>query len=85
MSLYRYNAENGREYLNRYQIGLQLKNIDDQYRYNLTDNVLTFTGEAAGIGSFSSTVSHSIHEFNMFFDFKRVNTCLTPGSFPGLH
>ena len=84
LSLYRHNAENAHEYLNRYQMGLQLKNIDDQYRYNLTDNVLTFTGEAAGIGSFSSTVSHSIHEFNMLFDFKRGNTSLSPGSIPGL-
>lgn len=84
LSLYRYNAENGREYLSRYQIGLQLKNIDDQYRYNLTDNVLTFTGEAAGIGSFSSTVSHSIHEFDMLFDFERINASLSPNSIPGL-
>lgn len=84
LSLYQYRSETGRDYLKRYQLGLQLENIDDQYRYNLTDNVLIFPGEALGAGSFSSTVSNSILEFDMLFDYKRSNFCLPPDSVPGM-
>lgn len=84
LSLYRQNAETGRDYLKHYQAGLQLKKLDDQYRYNLTDNVLTLTGEASGVGSFNSTVSSSINEFDQLFDFERQNVSMIPDSVPGV-
>lgn len=84
VNLYQKGAESTADYMDRYHLGLQLKNLDSQYRYNLTDNLLTFTGEAAGTGSFSSTISNSVHDFDKLFDFDRLNISLTPDSVPGL-
>ena len=84
LSLYRQNAETGKEYMARYRLGLQLKEYDSQYRYNLSDNVLTLTGGAIGVGSFNSTISNSVNDFDMLFDFERQNRSMDPNSVPGL-
>ena len=84
LSLYRQNAEGVNEYMTRYRLGLQLKEYDGQYRYNLNDNVLTLTGGAVGIGSFNSTISNSVNDFDLLFDFERQNSSMDPNSVPGL-
>lgn len=43
--------------LNALALGARLEEIDPQYRYATGDNRLTLTGAAAGVSSFSSTIS----------------------------
>lgn len=57
------------EYLAEYELGSQLTALDPQYRYTTNDNVETLTGEAAGTGSFSSTVNYSLDEFDALFGY----------------
>lgn len=82
--LYRQNAVSREEYLNNYILGAKLRNLDDQYRYNILDNVLALSGEAIGVYSFNSTVSPSIAEFDRTFGYERYNFSLNPNSVPGL-
>ena len=43
--------------LNALALGARLEEVDPQYRYATGDNRLTLTGAAAGVSSFSSTIS----------------------------
>ena len=47
----------------KFEAGLQLKTNDEQYRYNSVDNALMITGDASGIGVFSSTIENSSRYF----------------------
>ena len=67
LSYYR-EGTNTFAYMAQYKTGEKLKTINDQYRYNSANNVLTMTGEAGGTGSFSSTVENSSREYDMLFD-----------------
>lgn len=58
-----------------FELGTKLKSYDEQYRYNIFEsiaskNILTMSGQAAGIGCFSSTVVNSINEFDSLFDYE---------------
>ena len=61
------------QYMSTFNTGLQLNVIDEQYRYNSTDNVLMLTGDVAGIGCFSSTIENSSREFDTLFDYYGSN------------
>lgn len=69
LHFYRENSVSSSDYYNEFALYSQLDSIDDQYRYNSDYNVLTLTGKAAGLGSFSSTVADSIWKFDSLFDF----------------
>ena len=64
---YRYDSDT-KAYIEKYEASLDLKKLNDQYRYNTTDNVYTLTSDAAGIGVFSSTIENSSHEFSRLLD-----------------
>ena len=58
--------------------GEELNAINQQYRYNSGNNVLTMTGEGGGTGSFSSTIENTSREFDKLFDdYNIVNTRIT--------
>lgn len=71
LSYYR-KGTNTFAYMAQYKTGEKLKTINDQYRYNSANNILTMTGEAGGTGSFSSTVENSSREYDMLFDNYRI-------------
>lgn len=66
---YKRNSTEPKEYYTQLKLGASLPENDSQYRYDLSDNVLTMTGKAAGLSSFSSTVSAGIIEFDLLFDY----------------
>ena len=57
------------QFMTQYNVGTQLQELDPQYRYNSTSNILMSTGNANGIGAFSSTIENSSHEFDTLFDY----------------
>lgn len=82
--LYRQDTISSKDYMHRYKLGAQLKNLDDQYRYNIIDNVPILSGDAIGVWSFNSTKSPSIFEFNETFGYESTNFSLDVNSIPGL-
>lgn len=66
-------------------LGGSLINYDDQYRYQLADNIVVLSGEAIGTGIFSSTISNSIRDFEELFDFTSKNFNLDMNSIGGLN
>ncbi len=68
---------------NSLALGEALKNYDDQYRYNCTENLLMLPGEAAGIGCFSSTIENTSREFDALFGHVS-NNFTTDKDVPGL-
>lgn len=81
---YRAEAEPEEGYLANYELGAQIELPDEQYRLLSADNTLLYTGSAAGTGSFSSTVSSGIAEFDMLFDYYNNIHRLSKDSIPGL-
>ena len=80
---YRYDSDT-KTYFEKYEASIDLKKINDQYRYNSTDNVCTLTSDAAGIGVFSSTIENSSHEFSRLLDSDSGNSSQGRASIPGL-
>lgn len=70
-------------YLQSLAVGARLRTIDPQYRYRLIENSMTLSGEAAGMSSFTSTVSHALSRFDALFDhtfrLRRVDKASVPG------
>lgn len=81
---YKRNATEPKEYYSQLKLGASLPENDAQYRYNLSDNVFTMTGKAAGLSSFSSTVSESIIEFDLLFDYYDYVIRMNKNSVTGL-
>ena len=81
---YRTTCTDLKSYRQRFDAGLQLKTIDEQYRYNSVDNVLMTTGDASGIGVFSSTVENSSKKFDSLFDHHSGNKGQIKYDVPGL-
>lgn len=81
---YRNNSTTPEDYLEEFSIGSQLECLDEQYRYNSNDNVLMLTGNAAGMGSFSSTVANSIWKFDALFDYYSINIRMDKNEIPGV-
>jgi hypothetical protein len=84
ITLLYYKDDNTNEYLNKYEAAINLKSIDDQYRYNTRDNVYTLTGGASGFGCFSSTIENSAHEFNILLEVDTNNSSQGRIKIPGL-
>ncbi len=76
-------AQTPAEFRERYELASALETIDPQYRYNTADNQLTLLGGISGTGSFSSTVSNGIVEFDQLFDYylpyERMDKNIIPG------
>lgn len=72
LKLYRTGSDTA-SYMNDFNIGSKLKSNDQQYRYNTSNNLFTLTGNASGIGAFSSTVENSSKEFDALFDWHSSN------------
>ena len=72
LKLYRTGSDTA-SYMNDFNIGSKLKRNDQQYRYNTSNNLFTLTGNASGIGAFSSTVENSSKEFDALFDWYAGN------------
>lgn len=53
---------------NRYYAGLQLHDIDEQYRFDSNDNLLLLPNNTAGTGAFTSTAESSTYDFCLLFD-----------------
>lgn len=71
-------------YKENFEAGLQLKTIDEQYRYNSVDNELMINGEAAGIGVFCTTVENSSRKFDSLFGHYSDNSTQNKYDVPGL-
>lgn len=84
ITLFYYKDDNTNEYLSKYEASINLKPIDDQYRYNTRDNVYALTGGAAGFGCFSSTIENSAHEFNILLEVDTNNSSQGRIKIPGL-
>lgn len=84
MTLLYYKDDDTKAYLSKYEAAINLKPIDDQYRYNTRDNVYTLTGGAAGFGCFSSTIENSAHEFNILLEVDTNNSSQGRIKIPGL-
>ena len=76
LKLYRTGSDTA-SYMNDFNIGSKLKRNDQQYRYNTSNNLFTLTGNASGIGAFSSTVENSSKEFDALFDWYSSNSSKT--------
>lgn len=70
--------------LSAYQVGGQLLEEDPQYRYALSDNAYVMSGDAKGLGSWSSTASNALTEFDGLFDFWLGDKRLVKVTVPGL-
>ena len=62
-----------------YQVGLKLKPIRDQYRYDSSHNLYLLPGHGAGVGAFSSTAENSsyafrskVYDFNANFTYESI-------------
>lgn len=51
------------------ELGTKLETIEDQYRYDLTNNQLMLTGNGSGMTVFSSTISQGEREFDSLFGY----------------
>lgn len=84
LHFYRVNTTPTQDYKRTFTLGTKLEKLDDQYRYNTGDNLITLTGEAAGLSSFSSTVANSIWDFDELLDFYAGVIRLDKNSVPGI-
>lgn len=72
-------------HLHRYEMGEQIALPDQQYRLQSDNNELIYTGQAIGTGSYTSTVSHSIVDFDRLFDYYSNIVRMDKGTIPGLN
>ncbi len=80
---YRQGADE-ESFLRDYRAGLQLASPNDQYRYNSVDNTLMLTGQAIGVGAFTSTPENSSRDFDQLFDIVSSNSTERREEIPGL-
>ena len=81
---YRPDKSSRQDFMQKVELSAQLEEIDPQYRYDTGSNIYTMCGDCAGISSFSSTVSNSIFEFQMLFDYRANAFQMEKDSVPGL-
>lgn len=86
LTLHFYRMDNAdiEAYRQRFEAGLQLKTLDDQYRYNSTDNTLIINGAASGIGVFCTTVENASRKFDSLFGHQSSNATNVKWDVPGL-
>lgn len=83
VTLYR-KTTHEENYKSYFGAGLSLEACDPQYRYAECDNLLTYPGKANGIGTFNSTISNAIRDFEEIFDYVSISTNLNGHSYEGL-
>lgn len=84
LHFYRSGNSDVEDYKERFYTGLQLKTLDEQYRYNSTDNVLMINGNASGIGVFCTTIENSSRKFETLFEHYSSNSTQNKYDVPGL-
>ena len=84
LTLFYYKDDDTSEYFGKYKAAMNLKVLDEQYRYNVRDNVFTLTSGVGGIGCFSSTIENSAHEFDLILDVDTFNSSQGRVEVPGL-
>lgn len=85
LTLHYYRTGTDSDSFNReYQLAAQLKVIDDQYRYNASDNLVTAPGDAAGYAAFTSTIENSSRQFDTMFDLYSTSQGWRRVKIPGL-
>ena len=80
----RSSDETADHFMQRYRLSARMNGVEEQYRYNSFENIVTLCGDNAGIGSFSSTVTNSISEFDSLFDYYMSNWRLNKNGISGL-
>jgi len=83
IGLYKIDGD-GEEILRRYSLGAVLPVVDEQYRYSSSDNMITLTGEAAGVGCFCTTVENSSRTFDRIFGHISTNSTTMKSDVRGL-
>lgn len=71
-ALYKRGYKNANDYKSDLQLANKIETINDQYRYNNSDNVISMVGSVASTSSFSSTINYSILKFDKMFDFHKL-------------
>lgn len=84
LTLYYYKDDDTSEYISKYEASINLKTLNDQYRYHTRDNVFALVGGGSSIGCFSSTIENSAHEFNMLLEVDTNNSSQGRINVPGL-
>ncbi len=84
LHFYRSANNNLEGYREHFEAGLQLKTLNDQYRYNTSNNEMIINGDASGIGVFCSTIENSSRKFNALFGHYSGNSTQDRYSVPGL-
>ena len=68
-ALYKRNSTSADDYKSSLQLADKIEDINDQYRYNNSNNIVSMVGSVAGTSSFCSTINYSILELDDIFDF----------------
>ncbi len=84
LHFYQITCTDLKSYKENFEAGLQLKMINEQYRYNSVNNELMINGEASGIGVFCSTVENSSRKFDGLFNHRLVHKTTNKYDVPGL-
>lgn len=72
------------ERIEQYEVGRQVKSIDDQYRYNSANNNYMIPSEAGGTSAFCTTTSNPAAKFDSFFEYSSPNTRMNKSKIEGL-
>ena len=71
-------------YWDYFKAGVSLEIIDEQYRYASNNNILMYPGKANGTGTFNSTISNSVRDFEDLFGYFSISENLEPHKYEGL-
>lgn len=87
LTLYYYRVNSTTDtnaYIHDYEAATQLEIINDQYRYDITDNLFTAPGDAAGYAAFTSTIENSSRRFDTLMDLYSTSQNWRRLTIPGL-
>ncbi len=74
-----------KDYIAYFNSGASLQTINAQYRYRSIDNILMYPGGANGTGTFNSTISNSVRDFEDLFDYSAKICNMPPEDVDGLN
>lgn len=72
------------EKIEQYEVGRQVKSIDDQYRYNSNQNNHMIPSESGGTSGFCTTTSNPAAKFDSYFEYSSPNTRMNKSKIEGL-
>lgn len=83
---YKQDEESTQEVMRFFETAEQIEDFDPQYRYEFEywSNFYTMGGDAAGVGSFSSTMGNCRFEFHDLFEYENVVRSLNKMMYTGL-